>query len=75
MIIQNFKRLALLMLLALLTACATSKPNLPNPAPVAVPAPPQELMDQEDLSESYSTIVQRLLRDWQQKLIDWRTKS
>lgn len=69
------QRLPPLMLSLLLTGCATSLPP-PAPAqPAQIPPPPQELMQELDLSETYSELVRKLLLDWQRKLTDWKRKS
>lgn len=68
------KRLALLLLSLWMTACASSKPPLVIP-PAQIPPPPPELMEPEDLGQSYSEIVRKLLQAWQVRLTDWKAKS
>lgn len=74
MISPKKKLLALLLPLLLMTACASSRPPLVIP-PAQIPPPPPELMEPEDLSQSYSEIVRKLLQAWQVRLTDWKAKS
>lgn len=68
--------LLLLSLLLLVSGCSNLRPSSPlPPSPVAVPAPPAELMEPEDLSGSYSEIVLKLLQNWAKRLTDWKQKS
>lgn len=64
---QNFKRSMLITLLLLTGCAATSKPPLTVDAPQIQP-PPAALMQEEDLSETYSDIVLKLFKLWQAKL-------
>ena len=74
---RNPTRLLLPALAVSLTACATSLPPLPPPQtpPPQIPPPPAELLQEPDLSKSYSDIVRQLLLDWQRRLTDWRRSS
>lgn len=47
-------------------------PAVASSSPVS---PPAEIMEPEDLSESYSAIVLRLLQSWVNRLTDWKQKS
>lgn len=70
---KSKKPLWLLPLLsALLMGCATP---LPSTKPPRIPPPAPELMQELDLSESYSDLVRGLLLDWQKKLTDWKRSS
>lgn len=75
MLKKNARQLALLTLLVLsLTGCATRLP----PAvvkPAQIPPPPPELLEEPDLSKSYSDSVRELLLQWRQKLTDWKRSS
>ncbi len=64
--------LPLLVLTALLMGCASP---LPSVRPPQIPPPAPELMQELDLSESYSGLVRQLLLDWQKKLTDWKRSS
>lgn len=72
---KSARRLLLPLMLSLtLVGCATSStPLVVRPANVPPPAP--ELMQEPDLSESYSDSVRRLLQQWLQKLTEWRRSS
>lgn len=72
---RSVRPLLLPLLLSLtLIGCATpSPPQVVKPA--AIPAPPAELLEPPDLSQSYSDIVRKLLQTWQQKLTDWKRGS
>jgi hypothetical protein len=43
--------------------------------PASVPPPAPELMQEPDLSASYSDSVRQLLQQWLQKLTEWRRSS
>lgn len=58
------RRLTLLLLTMLTSACAT--PSVVEPK---MPSPPQELMEPIP-QESYSESVRQKLRDWQRRLIE-----
>lgn len=64
--------LPLLALTALLMGCAAPSPSVKPPQ---IPPPAPELMQELDLSKSYSDIVRQLLLDWQKKLTDWKRSS
>lgn len=73
---RNGRRLLLPLLVSLLlTACATSSPPPQVVKPVEIPPPPSELLEEPDLSVSYSELVRRLLQTWQQRLTDWKRGS
>lgn len=73
---KNARQLWLpLTLSLLLTGCATSSPPVTVSSPPQIPPPPPELMEEPDLSQSYSEIVRKLLLIWQQKLTDWKRGS
>lgn len=72
---QSTKRLLPLMLALLLTSLTGCATNSPSPVQQAkIPLPPPEIMEPEDLSESYSEIVRKLFKEWRGKLTDWRQK-
>ena len=72
---KNARMILMPLLLALsLSGCATNSPPLVV-KPAQVPPPPAELMQELDLSESYSDIVRRLLLDWHKRLTDWKASS
>ncbi len=64
--------LPVLALAMLLTGCATP---LPSATPPKKPPPAPELMQEPDLSETYSDGVRKLLLDWQRRLTDWKRSS
>ena len=68
------KLIVWLLPLLLMTACASSKPPLVIP-PAEIPRPAPELMEPEDLSQSYSDTVRKLLQAWQARLTDWKARS
>ena len=74
---RNALRAALLALALSLTGCATSLPPPPlvTVQPVQIPPPSPELMEEPDLSVSYSELVQRLFLEWRARLTDWRRGS
>lgn len=70
------ERILITLLLLALSGCGSFKPSSPLPlSPVVVPQAPAEIMEPEDLSESYSEIVLKLLQNWAKRLTDWKTKS
>ena len=73
---KNARRLLLPLVLSLsLIGCATRSPQAVVVQPAQLPPPAPELMQEPDLSQSYSDIVRRLLLEWRQKLTDWKRKS
>ncbi|MEN6304210.1 MAG: hypothetical protein ABFD96_15870 [Armatimonadia bacterium] len=66
------RQLLPLLLVTSLTGCATSSPVVVQPP--SPPPPSPYLLAPEKPSGSYSANVQRIFKEWQQKLTDSPTK-